>query len=225
MGSQDPQSIKGRTAGHSFPLLGPCPLFWPHSASRFPNCRTLFPPLFFMHNRCRSYQCQSWEMPGCTVTSHSGVNGSVPWLVSLLQNCLPRGAVHSGEVGESRAASTWTGSGPHPQPAFLGRPPEFYPLSLQPSVTFASLLFFYCYQTTNLWLGSPKSKASLAEAWDLCHVPRDGPQRHAGCQGRKSLELRPQGPGTPEPVCTRCTYFLQVRVFFWSDGPRLYSDP
>lgn len=111
--------------------------------------------------------------------------------IPCLRTTFPGGSARAGEDEDSFRADTDL-----PQPAFLAVLPDFYsPQACSSlSLSLASFSFIVTRPQIFLWLGSPKSKGSLAEGWVLCHVPRDGPQRLAGCQNKKSLEPSPQGP-------------------------------
>lgn len=110
-----------------------------------------------------------------------------------LRTTFPGGTAPAGEDEDSVHADTHL-----PQPTFLAVLPDFYPpQACSPlSLSVASFSFIVTRPQVFLWLGSPKSKGSLAEGWVLCHVPRDVQPcpTLAGCQIRKSLEPSLQGP-------------------------------
>lgn len=96
--------------------------------------------------------------------------------------------------GEDRTASIWTEV--FPPLAFLAVLPDFYlPRAYRSlSLLLSSFSFIVTRPQIYLWLGSPESKASLSQEWDLCHVPGDGPQRLASCESMKGLVSSLQGP-------------------------------
>lgn len=142
-----------------------------------------------------------------------GVYGSASRWFPCRRTAFPMGVL----MAERMGTASWCSE---PLPAcLLGLQalPDFYPLQACRSLSllWASFPFIVTRPQIHLWLGRPETKASLAEGWDPCHVPRDQPQSLAGYEGGRASYLTYRGH---EPACTP----LPLGIFLERLSPALF---